>query len=196
MPEAPVWLTERLRLEPIARRHVHDLWSLHQDPEVAHWHGGVWTRERAESFARGAAAAWGSAGVHKWIAYDRRTSELVGRGGLSLMSPIEPKEGWARSGLASSRRTEQWVEVGWTVRSDLWGQGYATEIGRAGLAFGFDVLEADEVVAFTETHNTRSRGVMHRLGMRFISDILYRSQPFVLYAMGAEDFGRRRDDGA
>lgn len=30
---------------------------------------------------------------------------------------------------------ERRLEVGWAVRQALWGRGYATEIGRAGLAF-------------------------------------------------------------
>jgi RimJ/RimL family protein N-acetyltransferase len=76
------------------------------------------------------------------------------------------------------------LEVGWTVRSDLWGRGYATEIGRAGLAFAFAELGATEVVAFTEPHNRRSRAVMERLGMRHVHDIIWRGEPFVLYMLG------------
>ena len=33
-----------------------------------------------------------------------------------------PGDGWLRGRL----------ELGWAVRSELWGQGYATEIGQAG----------------------------------------------------------------
>src|SRR5216683_1286274 len=76
---------------------------------------------------------------------------MVGRGGLS------------RVNLAGQDR----LEVGWTVRADLWGRGYATEIGRAGLAFAWDDCGAAEVVAFTENHNRRSRAVMERLGMSY-----------------------------
>jgi ribosomal-protein-alanine N-acetyltransferase len=57
------------------------------------------------------------------------------------------------------------LEVGWTLLRERWGEGYATEIGRAALAFAFGDLGADEVVAFTEPHNTRYRRVMERLGL-------------------------------
>jgi hypothetical protein len=40
------------------------------------------------------------------------------------------------------------------------------ELGQAGRAFAFENLGAEEVVAFTERHNRRSRAVMERLGMR------------------------------
>jgi RimJ/RimL family protein N-acetyltransferase len=133
--------TDRLRLEPIGPEHAEDLWRLHQDPAMAEWHGGTWTLDQARQRAAGVADAWRTDGVHKWMAYDRRTGELVGRGGLSQ---------WRLEG-------RDWLEIGWTVRSALWGRGYATEIGRAGLAFASDELGAAEVVAFTEPHNRRSR---------------------------------------
>ena len=53
------------------------------------------------------------------------------------------------------------LEVGWQIREQLWGRGFATGIGRAALEFAFDDLNADRVVAFTEAHN--SRRVMERL---------------------------------
>ena len=58
------------------------------------------------------------------------------------------------------------------MRREVWGRGYATEIGRAGLDYVFSVPGVEEVVAFTEVHNARSRAVMERLGMRFARRIL------------------------
>ena len=56
------------------------------------------------------------------------------------------------------------VEVGWRLRPDLWGHGYATEAAAASLRFGFE-SGLDEIVAFTTTRNTRSQSVMERIGM-------------------------------
>ena len=44
--------------------------------------------------------------------------------------------------------------------------GYATEIGRAALAWAVVHQPDTPVVAFTEVHNRASRAVMERLGMR------------------------------
>lgn len=57
------------------------------------------------------------------------------------------------------------VEIGWRLTHDHWGQGYATEAARASLAYGFDVLQIDEIVSFTAAINRRSERVMQRLGM-------------------------------
>jgi RimJ/RimL family protein N-acetyltransferase len=48
-----------------------------------------------------------------------------------------------------------------------WGYGYATEGARAALAFGFDELRLDEIVAITAVANVRSRRVMERIGMTY-----------------------------
>ena len=63
------------------------------------------------------------------------------------------------------------------------GRGFATEIGRAGLSFCFENLDADVVIAFTEPANLASRAVMDRLGMRYEREILHDGTPMVLYAV-------------
>lgn len=149
-------LTQRLRLEPVGPEHAHDLWRLHLDERVAAWHGGRYTADAAQRRTARGRRAWETEGVDRWMAYHRQTGELVGRGGLS------------RTELDGRPR----LEVGWTVQVDLWGHGYATEIGRAALAFAFRELDAAQVIAFTEPHNVRSLAVMERLGMRYDRDVL------------------------
>jgi RimJ/RimL family protein N-acetyltransferase len=141
-----------------------DLWILHQDPDIAEW-WGTWSRERVVERARSFGEGWANDGVSKWLAYDAITGELIGRGGLSYVEV----DGAFRH------------ELGWAVRSMHQRKGYATEIGEAGLDFGFHTLGAEEIVAFTEPHNVRSRAVMERLGMRFVRDITHEDGPFVLY---------------
>jgi [ribosomal protein S5]-alanine N-acetyltransferase len=136
---------------------------------VAAWHGGRYTFDAAYRRAAGGRRAWETEGFDKWMAYDRVTGELVGRGGLS------------RTELDGLGR----LEMGWTVRSDRWGRGYATEIGRAGLDFAFCELGADSVVAFTQPHNLRSRAVMARLGMHYLRDVMRDGARLLLYAISA-----------
>lgn len=57
------------------------------------------------------------------------------------------------------------IEVGWRLARARWGQGLAGEGARAAIAFGFDQLALEQIVAFTATSNTRSRRLMERLGM-------------------------------
>jgi len=168
--------TERLRLEPVRPEHADDLVLLHSSPDIAFWYGGTWTKAEAQEWAAQMEHRWQHEAVGKWMAYRLADGELIGRGGLS----------WAD--ICGQRR----LELGWAIREQHRGHGYATEIGRAGLAFAFDTLAAEEVVAFTEVHNHASRAVMARLGMTQIGQIyrpgliegrtgIHNAAPFALY---------------
>ena len=58
------------------------------------------------------------------------------------------------------------IEIGWRLLPQYWGRGLATEAAQLALDYGFAVLRAPEIVAFTAVSNLRSRAVMERLGMR------------------------------
>jgi RimJ/RimL family protein N-acetyltransferase len=169
--------TERLVLTPIRAGDAVVLAELHRDPGIARWY--AWTPEEAAAFARNQERGWREDGIGKWLAHDRGTGELIGRGGCS----IADVDG------------ERCVEVGWAVREEFWGRGYATEIGRAGIAVARAELGATEVVAFTEVHNLASRAVMEKLGMTYVrelrrpglvagSDEMQEDAPFALYSTG------------
>ena len=135
--------------------------------------------EEVDGWAATRGDAWRFQGVHKWIAYDRVSGEVVGRGGLSR-APVDadwgqlyaflPDEPWVREAHPSPRpflAHANWLELGWALRGGFRGRGYATEIGRAGLEFAFDVLGVQAVVSIAIRHNRSSRAVMERLGMRY-----------------------------
>lgn len=168
--------TDRLVLTPIGPEHTPELVELHGDPNVAYWNAGAWSEAQARRFAVDMQGRWSRDQVGKWIAHRRSDGALVGRGGLSLSVVDERPR----------------LELGWALRDQMRGQGFATEIGRAGLRFGFDVLGSDEIVAYTEAHNHASRAVMRRLDMRFVkliyapglvegSDEVRDDAPFALY---------------
>ena len=84
------------------------------------------------------------------------------------------------------------LELGWVVRDVRTGLGYATELGRAALAWAAEHQPGVPVVAFTEVHNRASRAVMERLKLRSVGIIrreglvegqvgLQRDAPFALY---------------
>lgn len=56
------------------------------------------------------------------------------------------------------------IEIGWRLRADAWGKGYATEAARACLNMAAE-QGIREIVAFTTLQNTPSQRVMQRLGM-------------------------------
>jgi RimJ/RimL family protein N-acetyltransferase len=58
------------------------------------------------------------------------------------------------------------IEIGWRLRKEAWGHGFATEAANACLRYGFGVLRFHRVYSFTALLNTRSERVMQKIGMR------------------------------
>lgn len=170
--------TARLVLTPVSIDSVDDLLDLHQDPGIAAWYGGVWTPADARRSAEWASERWRSDRMGRWLAHDAHSSRLVGRGGPSTTTAV----------------AGQAVEIGWAIREELWGHGYATELGQAAIALAREVLPSHTIVAFTERHNLRSRAVMERLGMHYDGEIrrsglvagqqgIHDNAPFALYRL-------------
>jgi len=63
---------------------------------------------------------------------------------------------------AASREGTLW----YVIHPDAWGQGYATEAGRAILDFGFGSLGMHRMIADCDPANRASARVAERLGMR------------------------------
>ena len=104
----------------------------------------------------------------EWI---KRTRKHFSDHGYGIWA-IEPREGAPLIGYLGlvqvnfvSHFTPA-VEIGWGFAPEAWGQGYASEAGRAALRHGFEQLGLDEIVSLTVSANTRSWGLMRGLGMR------------------------------
>jgi RimJ/RimL family protein N-acetyltransferase len=87
-------------------------------------------------------------------------------------------------------------EIGWRLREDAWGKGYAKEAAIASLDFVFDQIQAEQVVALTVIGNEPSWGLMERLGMTRRPDLDYEGPdwadtPVIVYAIGREEWKAR-----
>ncbi len=58
------------------------------------------------------------------------------------------------------------AELGYWVGKPFWGHGFATEAGRAAVAFAFDTLELKRVFASAIAENAASKRVLEKIGMR------------------------------
>ncbi len=92
------------------------------------------------------------------------------------------------------------VEVGWRLRSECWGNGYAPEAARECLRYAFTELGLDEVISFTAAGNHKSRRVMEKIGLTrdVTADFEHPSvaessplRPHVLYRIARSDWELR-----
>ena len=122
-------------------------------PAVMRWLGGVQAGADLEMTLRSRLMRWqAERGFTFWAAERKADGELLGFCGLK----IADTPGTSIEGVH---------EVGWRLREDAWGQGYAKEAAIASVAYAFETLESDRVVAITFIENVPSWGLMERLGM-------------------------------
>ena len=57
------------------------------------------------------------------------------------------------------------LEIGWRLRRDAWGNGYAREAAAACIAWGWANTQRSRIAAWTVSANAASWGLMIRLGM-------------------------------
>src|SRR4051812_41735502 len=143
--------TERLRLAPLAASDGAELAAINDDPEVHRYLGAL---DHAGSLAQAARFAdhWREHGFGLWALRTHDDAALLGFAGLSIPFHFP--------------RALPAVEVGWRLRRDAWGRGYATEAGRAALHHGFADLGLDEIISLVRAANARSLAVTRRLGLR------------------------------
>ncbi|HKQ87894.1 MAG TPA: GNAT family N-acetyltransferase, partial [Candidatus Acidoferrales bacterium] len=60
---------------------------------------------------------------------------------------------------------EAFIDFGWRLSPDFWGQGFATEGAREVVKHAFEDLKLDALVALAAEANMRSRRVMEKLNM-------------------------------
>ena len=75
--------------------------------------------------------------------------------------------GFCGAGLGTVPQLERELEIGWRLAFDCWGQGYAREAALATLGWLAQNRPGEEIWAITARSNTRSQGLMKRLGMRY-----------------------------
>jgi RimJ/RimL family protein N-acetyltransferase len=178
--------TERLRLRTWDPEDL-DEFIRHTNTEgVMRWLGGVWPRERHEGAFGRIEKYQREFGHTFWIVERKSDGALLGFCGLKRVN----SEGAPNPGD---------FEVGWRLREDAWGQGYAKEAAIASLDLAFGRFGAPHVVALTVNQNEASQGLMKRLNMTRRPDMDFESKdlppemnPTIVYRIEAEDWPAAR----
>lgn len=85
------------------------------------------------------------------------------------------------------------IEIGWRLRSDSQGKGYAKEAAQACLRYAFTETEGLRIVSRTLVANVASWGLMKKLGMHHDPRLDYTSDdgtPFIVYVTTYEDWSK------
>lgn len=134
-------------------------------PHVMRWLGGP-LDEAGQAALRARIETCASAHGHCFWLVERRAD------GGHLAGEVLGFCGLKRADAPGSTITGAF-EIGWRMREDAWGHGYAREAAAASLEAGFGRFGAGEIFALTVAGNTASWGLMTRLGMRRRAELDY-----------------------
>jgi RimJ/RimL family protein N-acetyltransferase len=140
--------TERLVLRMFRESDFEAYAEMVSDPETMRYIGDGQTLSRPLAWRNLAmnVGHWHLRGYGLWAATERASGALVGR--IGFWNP----EGWPG------------FELGWMLRRQFRGRGYATEGARAALRWAFDERGEAEVISLIQPDNQASIQVALRLG--------------------------------
>jgi ribosomal-protein-alanine N-acetyltransferase len=150
--------TERLLLREFVPDDVDALSAVLSDPETMRHYPAPLDR----------------AGVAEWIERNRRRYADAGHG---LWAMVLKSSGEVVGDCGLTRQTVDGVdeiEIGYHVRRDLWGQGFAPEAARACRDYGFERLGAEQLISLVRLGNLPSRRVAEKVGMSLWKEVMWR----------------------
>lgn len=157
--------TERLRLRPWRDADKPEFHALVNTPAMMAHFGGPVPREKHDAILDAQMEQQARHGHCMWAVEGRENGELMGVCGLR----IGGHEGTPVLGE---------LEIGWRIGEAWWGRGVAREAATASLAWGWANTDRARISAWTVIENTRSWGLMERLGMRRRTDLDFRHPAF------------------
>jgi RimJ/RimL family protein N-acetyltransferase len=137
------------------------------DAEVMRYLGDGQPMSRADAWRNLALVLghWQLRGFGLWAVEEKRTGSLVGRVGC-----WQP-EGWPG------------FEIGWALRRQFWGKGFATEAALLAVGFAFHRLGRESVISLIQPENGASIAVALRLGMSFDGYSEVFNRPVLVYRL-------------
>lgn len=145
--------SDRLNFRNMTDDDLEDMSAMLADPDVMEFYPRPKSRDEAQAWIDWNKSNYVEHGYGLWI-IETKAGEFAGDCGLT----------WQ----AVNGRPE--LEVGYHVRAEMQGRGYATEAAAACRDFARNILEVAHLVAIVHPDNTASRGVAEKIGLKFEED--------------------------
>jgi RimJ/RimL family protein N-acetyltransferase len=159
--------TERLVLRPFVEEDLEPLHEILGDAETMRFYPAPFTLEDTERWIERNRRRYVDDGFGLWAVQERSTGAFLGDCGLTTQTV----DG------------EPFVEVGWHVRRDRWGEGIAPEAGAGCRDWAFEHLDAERIISLILPENVQSRRVAEKLGMVVWRETTHADLAHLVYAI-------------
>ena len=158
--------TQRLAFRQMTTDDLDDMAALLGDPDVMRYYPRPKDRDEALAWIDWNQRLYRQEGFGLWLITLQATGQFVGDCGLT------PQE---VDGTID-------VEVGYHVRADLQGHGYATEAAAACRDHARDTLGTERLIAIIHPDNVPSQRVAEKIGLSHERDAAPKGRPVRIYA--------------
>jgi RimJ/RimL family protein N-acetyltransferase len=134
------------------------------------WDDEVISREQTASVIDESISLFKSNGFGLWGVLHRRGETLIGFCGYWFFH--DPPQ----------------LQLLYAIAPDHWATGLATEAARSVIAYGFEELSFDRIIASADAPNQASLRVMEKAGMAFDKRLYINGLDTVYYAISREEF--------
>ena len=157
--------TDRLILRELHDNDAPEMFEMDSDPKVHQFLGNqpisTIIQSKAEiAFIR---SQYLENGIGRWAVIEKETNRFVGWSGLKLI-----KE--------TCNNHINYYDIGYRFLRKYWSKGYATESARAAINYGFEVLNAKEIIGIADLENASSINVLEKIGLKRIEIFDYRGK--------------------
>jgi RimJ/RimL family protein N-acetyltransferase len=163
----PILQTERLSLREFEPEDLDALAKVLSDLQTMRYYPAPFDRAGVADWIQRNRTRCAKDGYGLWAMILNSTGELIGDCGLVRQSVDGADE----------------VEIGYHVRRDLWGQGYASEAARACRDYGFANLEVDQLISLIRPENRASCHVAEKNGMTIWKEVIRANLLHYVYAI-------------
>lgn len=167
MEQGVILETNRLQLRRFAPEDADALAEVLSDPVAMQFYPAAFDRAGVQHWIAKNIERYRRDGHGLWAMLRKGSSGLIGDCGCVLQEVDGANE----------------VEVGYHVRRDLWGNGYATEAARACMEYAFAKLGAQRVISIIRPENVQSRRVAEKNGMMCEKTIFWRNYNHCIYVI-------------
>jgi [ribosomal protein S5]-alanine N-acetyltransferase len=157
--------TERLVLREFQLRDSEALAKVLSDPATMQFYPAPFPPGEVDDWIRRNRARYSDAGFGLWAMLLRGSGELIGDSGCLIRELQGNFE----------------YELGWHVRRDHWGKGYATEAARHSIKHAFVKLGAERIIALVRPENISSCRVAEKNGMTVEREMYWRGYNHRIY---------------
>lgn len=165
--------TQRMTLRQFSSADVLPMAHILSDPEVMRYSvRGVLSERATAEFVDWSLQSYGRHGFGPWAVIEKARGVLIGFCALNQENVDGAEE----------------VEIGYRLAPPFWGRGLATEIVAATLAYGFEDLGLQSIIAIVQPANVASVRVIQKVGFNAFVYSQYHRLGVKIYRLNRDEW--------